>query len=147
MSGIEIGSLIIGAVPIMIAALEHYKNLHKKSWLFKHKSSRIDQLIIALGNQKFFLEGELELVLLEAGFDQYDVASLDTTDKQRLLSGGDVSERLCRSLGQGYGPFRETLVRSERCLTQIVQDMRGLVPDSKVSSPDRTVRRKTLTPD
>ena len=135
MSGIEVASLILGAVPVMIAALEHYKNFHKKSWLFKHKSSRIDQLIIALGNQKFFLEGELELALLEAGFDQYDVASLDTTDMQRLLNGGDVSERLCRSLGQGYGPFREMLVRSERCLTQIVQDMKGLVPDSKVSSP------------
>ena len=146
MSGIEVASLIVGAVPVMIAALEHYKNLHKKPWRFKHKSSRIDQLIIALGNQKFFLEGELELALLEAGFDQYDVASLDTTDMQRLLNGGDVSERLCRSLGQGYGPFRETLVRSERCLTQIVQDMRGLVPDSKVSSPDRT-RRKALIPD
>ena len=135
MSGIEIASLILGAVPVIIAALEHYKSSHKKSWLFKHKSSRIDQLIIALGNQKFFLEGELELALLEAGFDQYDVASLDTTNIQRLLNGKDVSQRLCRSLGQGYGPFKETLFRSERCLTQIVQDLRGLVPGAKVSSP------------
>lgn len=46
MSGIDIAGLILGAVPVVIAALEHYKTLHRKTWSFKHKSLRIDQLII-----------------------------------------------------------------------------------------------------
>ena len=70
MSGIELAGLITGAIPVMIAALEHYKTFHKKTWLFRNKSARIDQLIIALGNHKFFLEGEMELLLLKAGVDR-----------------------------------------------------------------------------
>ncbi len=135
MSGIEVAGLILGAVPVIIAALEHYKTLHKKTWLFKNKSSRIDQLIIALGNQKFFLEGELELALLEAGFDGYDVASMDTSDLQRFLNRTDVSRELSRSLGRRYGPFKDTVVRCGRSLTTIVHDIKGLIPGSQVSDP------------
>ena len=133
MSGLEVAGLIIGAVPVIVAALEHYKAFHKKTWLFKNKSSRIDQLIIALGAQKFFLQGELELALLGAGFDRYNIASMDTNEVQNLLNRDDVSERLIRSLGRGYDPFKETIVRCQKSLAKIVLEIKGLVPGSHVS--------------
>ncbi len=138
MSGIEVAGLILGAVPVIIAALEHYKTLHKKTWLFKNKSSRIDQLIIALENQKFFLEGELELALLEAGFDGYELATMDTSDMQRLLNRTDISRELSRSLGRRYGPFKDTIVRCEKSLIHIVHEIKGLIPGSQVSGPSST---------
>lgn len=54
---------------------------------------------------------------------------------QIFLNRSDVSEELRRSLGQGYGPFKDTLVRCEASLSQIVQEIKGLVPGSKVSLP------------
>lgn len=135
MSGMEVAGLILGAVPIMVAALGHYKTNHKKSWSFRYKASRIDQLIIALENQKFFLEGDLELALLEAGFERNDIVSMDTSNLQGLLCRSDVAEELSQSLGRGFGPYKDTLGRCEASLTKIVQEMKGLVPGPQVSSP------------
>lgn len=145
MSGMEVAGLILGAVPIMVAALGHYKTNHKKSWSFRYKASRIDQLIIALENQKFFLEGDLELALLEAGFERYDIVSMDTSNLQGLLCRSDVAEELSRSLGRGFGPYKDTLGRCEASLTKIVQEMKGLVPGPQSGSLKELLKANSLS--
>lgn len=113
MSGFEVVGLILGAVPVTIAALEQYKTAHEMLRYFNHKSLYIDRLIHALEEQKFFIESEFEIVLRAAGFDQHAISTIDAEYLQAGLLRSDIAEELDRYLGRGYDPYRKALVRCE----------------------------------
>ena len=69
MSGFDIVGLILGAVPVTVAALEHYKTANEMLRYFNNKSVYVDRLIQALEEQKFCLESEFEIVLRAAGLE------------------------------------------------------------------------------
>ena len=133
MSGFEVVGLILGAVPVTIAALEQYKTAHEMLRYFSHKSVYIDRLIQALEEQKFFIESEFDIVLRAAGFDQHDIITNNAEYLQAGLLRSDIAEELDRYLGRGYDPYRKALVRCENSLGEIVKSIGGLVPGSPVS--------------
>ena len=134
MSGFEIAGLILGIVPLTIAALERYKTAHEMLRYFNHKSVYIDRLIQALEEQKFCLESELDIVLRAAGFEQQDVSTIGGEYLRTILLRRDVAEELGRYLGRGYDLYRRALARCETSLGEIVRNIGGLVPGSPVSS-------------
>lgn len=129
MSGLEIAGLILGAVPVTIAALMQYKIAHEMLRYFNHKSVYIDRLVQALEEQKFCLESEFDIVLRAAdvGHSATDAEQLHT-----ILIRSDVAEALDRYLGQGYEPYRKALLRCQTSLEEIVRRIDGLVPGSQV---------------
>lgn len=133
MSGFEIAGLIIGVVPLTIAALERYKTAHRML-RYGNKSVYIDRLIQALEEQKFCLESELEIMLRSAGFEPQDTSTFEVENLQTLLLRGDVAEQLGQYLGRGYDPYRKALLRCEASLGNIVRNIGGLVSGSPVSS-------------
>ena len=133
MSGFEVVGLILGAVPVTIAALEQYKVAHEMLRYFNHKSVYIDRLIQALEEQKFFLESEFDIVLRAAGFEQHDISTTSAEYLQEGLLRSDIAKELDRYLGRGYDPYRKALVRCETSLGEIVRSIGGLVPGSPVS--------------
>lgn len=133
MSGFEVVSLILGAVPVTIAALEQYKTAHEMLRYFNHKSVYIDRLIQALEEQKFYIESEFDIVLRAAGFDQHAISTIHAEYLQTGLLRSDIAEELDRYLGRGYDPYRKALVRCENSLGEIVMSIGGLVPGSPVS--------------
>ena len=132
MSGFEIVGLIIGAIPVTIAALENYRTAHEMLRYFNNKSAYIDRLIQALEEQKFCLESEFDIVLRAAGFEQQDTSTIDVEYLQTILLRADIAKELGRYLGRGYEPYRKALVRCEKSLKEIVRSIRGLVPASPV---------------
>ena len=138
MSGFELVGLILGAVPVTIAALEQYKRAHEMMRSFSHKSVYIDRLIQALEEQKFCLESEFDIVLRAAGFEQHDFGSSNVEYLQTFLLRSDIAEGLSRYLGRGYDPYRKALVRCETSLGEIVRSIGGLVPGSPVSNDTAT---------
>ncbi|KAL9073988.1 MAG: hypothetical protein Q9161_002610 [Pseudevernia consocians] len=133
MAGFEIAGLILGAVPLTIAALKQYKTAHEMLRLFNHKSVYIDRLIQALEEQKFCLESEFEIVLRAAGFEQRDISTGSGEYLESILLEDDVAEELSRYLGRGYDLYRKALVRCETSLGEIVMNIGGLVPGPSVS--------------
>ena len=132
MSGLEIAGVILGAVPVTIAALTQYKTAHEMLRYFNHKSVYIDRLVQALEEQKFCLETELDIVLRAAGFGQQDTSATDAEHLHTILIRSDVAEELGRYLGRGYEPYRKALLRCETSLEEIVRSIGGLVPGSQV---------------
>ena len=133
MSGFEIAGLILGVVPLAIAALEQYKTAHNMLSYFNYKSMYIDRLIQALEEQKFCLESDFDIVLRAAGFEQQDISITSGEYIQTVLVRSDVAEELSRYLGRGYHPYRKALMRCETSLKDIVRNIGGLVPGSPVS--------------
>lgn len=133
MSGFEIAGLIIGVVPLTIAALERYKTAHELLHRYSNKPVYIDRLIQALEEQKFCIESEFEIMLRAAGFEQQDISTVGGDHLKTILLRRDVAEELGRYLGRGYDPYRKALVRCEASLGDIVRNIRGLVPGSPVS--------------
>lgn len=125
MSGFELVGLILGAVPVTIAALEHYKRAHEMMRSFNHKSVYIERLIQALEEHKICLESEFDIVLRAAGFEQHDFGSSNVEYLQTCLLRSDIAEELSRYLGRGYDPYR-ALVRCETSLGEIVRSIGGL---------------------
>ena len=134
MSGFEIVGLILGAVPVTIAALEQYKTTHEMLRYFNHKSVYIDRLVQALEEQKFCLESEFDIVLRAAGFGQNDVSATDPEHLHTILIRNDVAAELGRYLGRGYEPYRKAVLRCETSLEEIVRSIGGLVPGSQVGN-------------
>ena len=132
MSGFEIVGLILGAVPVTIAALKHYKTTHEMLRYYNYKSIYIDRLVQALEEQKFCLEAEFDIVLRAAGLAQQDAGAMDPEHLHTLLIRSDVAEELGRYLGRGYEPYRKALLRCETSLEEIVRSIGGLVPGSQV---------------
>ncbi|CAD6592622.1 MAG: hypothetical protein ASARMPREDX12_006281 [Alectoria sarmentosa] len=130
MSGFEIAGLILGVVPLAIAALEQYKTAHEMLRYFNHKSVYIDRLIQALEEQRFCLESEFDIVLRAAGFEPQDLGAISGEYLQTFFLRRDVAEELSRYLGRGYDPYRKALVRCENSLGEIVRNIGGLVPGS-----------------
>ena len=135
MSGIEIAGLILGAVPLTIAALQHYKKAHEMLGSFKHKSMLIDRLLGVLQEQKFCLESESILILRAAG------CIINGEDLQAAFLRGDIVENLSKYLGHAYEPYLKALTRCQTSLEDIVRKIGGLVPGSPVSSPVKFSQR------
>lgn len=134
MSGFEVAGLILGVVPLTIAALEQYKTAHDMIRYYNHRSVYIDRLIQALEEQKFCLESEFDIVLRAAGFEQQNIGTISGEYLQTILLRSDVVEELSRYLGRGYDPYRKALIRCETSLGEIVRKIGGLVPGSPVSN-------------
>ena len=134
MSGFEIAGLIIGVVPLTIAALERYKTAHELLLRYTNKPVYIDRLIQALEEQKFCIESEFQIMLRAAGFEQQAISTIGGGCLQTILLKGDVAEELGQYLGRAYDPYRKALVRCEASLGDILRNIGGLVPGSPVSS-------------
>ncbi len=134
MSGIEIAGLILGVVPLTIAALKQYKAAREMKHAIIHKSLYIDRLIQALEEQKFVFESEFRIMLRAAGLEQQEISTISGEYLQAILLRSDVAEGLSRYLGRGYDPYRNALVRCEASLKEIVRIIGGLVPGFSVSS-------------
>ena len=134
MSGFQVVGLILGAVPVKIAALKQYKAAHEMLRYFNHKFVDIDRLIQALEEQHFCLGAEFDIMLRAAGFEQQDISILNIEHPHKVLLRIDIAEGLHRHLRHSYDPYRKALLRCRASLGEIVRSIGGLVPGSPVSN-------------
>lgn len=135
MSGIEVAGLILGAIPVIVYALDRYKVTRQKWTRFKRKSLFIDSLIRELRYQKVLLESDITLVLQNVDFVQADIRQEGLGELMSILQRSDVKARLEEFFGGAYQPYVEGLQGIERTLQEIFQHIKGLLPNSQVSVP------------
>ncbi|KAL5334995.1 hypothetical protein BJX70DRAFT_376595 [Aspergillus crustosus] len=56
MSGIELVGVVLGAIPLILSAIESYKKTSQRCKYFRYKEPYIIALVHSLEDQRFFLE-------------------------------------------------------------------------------------------
>ncbi|KAI0156710.1 hypothetical protein GGR52DRAFT_198044 [Hypoxylon sp. FL1284] len=120
MTGIEVAGLVLGTIPLVISALEHYKAGKSVAALFFKWRGQLDTLIFRLKLQRTFFYLQVLELLRSAGVEHV-VDQLDVTEEecvfilQNTKNGGEVK----KYLGPLYGTFLDIICRYEKCLQTI----------------------------
>ncbi|KAJ0416338.1 hypothetical protein BJY00DRAFT_304224 [Aspergillus carlsbadensis] len=131
MSGLEVVGVVLGALPLMIAAVDHYKTTSQRIKLFRYKEPLIADLIQALQEQQFFLETDLAITLKAASLDDDEIADLLTKPDATVFGDPDVAMDVQKYLGAGYGPYTAAAARCQRILSDIAKHIRGLASSTQ----------------
>lgn len=141
MSGFEITGVILGAIPVIIGALEQYKKARETWHRFNQKGLYIDRLIQALEEQSVLIETDLHLLLRAVGFQRDDIIAKGGNNCHDCLRDSEIATEIEQYLGQSYRPYCKALSRCEVALEEIARKIGGLVPRSQVSTYESMQRR------
>ncbi|KAI1373035.1 hypothetical protein F4677DRAFT_235567 [Hypoxylon crocopeplum] len=137
MSGFEVAGVVLGAIPLVISALEHYKEGKGVAASFVKWRGQLDTLIFRLKLQRTFFYLQILELLRGAGVE--DVAGrLDVTEEecvfilQNAKNGAEVQEYL----GLLYDTFLEVLDRYEKCLKAIAAKLGHIHRPPNVAKDD-----------
>ncbi|KAF4467135.1 hypothetical protein FALBO_5994 [Fusarium albosuccineum] len=120
MSGFEIAGVVLGAIPLVISALEHYKNGNGVACTFVKWRGLLDTLIFRLKLQQTFFYLQILELLRETGISEA-VQRPDLSEQEciKLLQDAKTGVELEEYLGHLHGTFMEVLRRYEACLKVI----------------------------
>ncbi|KAL8810331.1 MAG: hypothetical protein Q9200_002668 [Gallowayella weberi] len=128
MSGIEMAGLVLGAIPVVIWALENYKTTREIWRRSRSKALLVDRLINALKEQRLLMELDVQVLLKAASYEDHEIVDLEAFSCYELLLDQGLAVALQRYLGRVYEPYRAALGRCESILTDIAQSIGGLTP-------------------
>ena len=131
-TGVETVGLVLGAIPIVIAALDHYNSMRRTWKDFTQKSIRIKQLIQGLREQQVLLEMDLELILRRVGAIDAVDPPVNLADLLQTVRLADANQNLRTVLGRAFEPYIAALGVCEDSIERIVKAISGLIPDSSV---------------
>ena len=120
MSGIEVAGLVLGAIPIVISALQSYKAGQGPIASLKKRCGPLLTLIDRLQDARCVFAVKLETLLLAAGIWINNGQSLQNEDDcMRILMKKRVARKLKRYLRSYFDNFLSVVRRYEICLKTI----------------------------
>ena len=130
----EVVGVVLSAVPIVITALQYYKDTKKLGGRFLNRKKHVEKLIRALREHQGELQSNLEW-LLKAIDEQ------PAQDFGALLRQSGIRLRLIEYLGtSGSESFELALERAQYAVESIAQNIRGFL----VASPVRQASFSTI---
>ncbi|KAH6677735.1 hypothetical protein B0J14DRAFT_475288 [Halenospora varia] len=134
MSGIEVAGLVLGALPILFAAVDFSKDgIHRVGAAFR-KKKYVEKLARALLLQQQILEETVKSVLMASGCE--DIWHFDQ-DPLGYLGDASVREEILDYLGpKNELAFTGALQQSCDIVKKIAKNVAGLVPTFKDASDD-----------
>lgn len=133
MSGLEVVGVVLGAVPIIIHALESCRKLGRVQDAFTKRSLHIAKMVKALRTQQALIDGDVKLVLRDSGVDAKKISYYQSLGRmQELLRQDDVSDAVAAYLGDSYGLYLEIMQDCHKTILDIALTLRGLQEGSCV---------------
>ena len=124
----EIAGLVLGAIPIVVTALQCSKDMRKITVRFSDRKNTVRKLIEALELQ----QGEIELNLEWLG-KAIQIDEEPIFDIQLLLTRPDIQHKIDEYLGpRGSKSFIRALEQVQRAIENISHNIRGFLMDRKV---------------
>ncbi|KAI8627474.1 hypothetical protein F5Y19DRAFT_166819 [Xylariaceae sp. FL1651] len=117
MSGFEVAGVVLGAIPLVISALEHYKSGKGAAATFFKWRDQLDTLIYRLKLQRCLLHLYLMELLRDAGVQGAVDNDLTEEECLQILKESTNEKAVRKYLGVVYDMFLEVLRRYEACLT------------------------------
>ena len=97
MSGIEIAGLVLGTIPLVISALEHYDDIIDPTRAFVKFQGELDRAIRELRNQHTLFEQSIEMLLRPITTDRELSEMIDNT-KSKLWHDSGIEAEMRRTL-------------------------------------------------
>lgn len=116
----EVAGLVIAVVPLIISALEQYREARRGIRRFKRLSFHLNRLIQALPEQIFCLETDLQQLLKAAEFEE-DITDVDHEDLQAFILRSDVAAKLGPYMGKAYDPYIQALSLCEESVREVLK--------------------------
>jgi len=140
MSGFEIAGVVLGAIPLIISALENYKAGKGVVATMLKYHGLLDDLIHRLKTQQMFFYIDILQLLREARVAEI-ANNADPTEEDcvNILRNSRTGREIKVYLGRLYKPFIEILERYESCLKTIAGSLGHLLRRANVCSPARSV--------
>ncbi|KAI9788455.1 MAG: hypothetical protein M1816_006891 [Peltula sp. TS41687] len=133
MPGIEIAGLVLGAIPVLIGAVDLYKDGIRRVGTAFRKRKYVEKLAHALLLQKQILEETVKSILIASGCEH--IWRLED-DPVGYLSDEGVREQFLDYLGQNnHTAFTGTLEQSKYIVKKIARNIAGLVPELEQQDP------------
>jgi hypothetical protein len=128
MSGIEVAGLVLGALPILISALEGYsKGLQPLKTFFKGHKPQLMALIRCLKHQKFlFRQNMRRLLLAAAPIEEHDLAKSE--DVLTFMGRDDITKSVEQYLADDHSLdfFADILDEYKKYLEAIAGHLMGV---------------------
>ncbi|KAI1260761.1 hypothetical protein F5Y18DRAFT_431931 [Xylariaceae sp. FL1019] len=119
MSGLEIAGVVLGAIPLVISALEHYKAGKGAAATFFKWRDQLDTLINRLKLQRCLLHLELLELLRSSGIEEAMAEDLSEEECFRVLRDPGNGKAIQESLGLLYETSLDVFRRYEACLVTL----------------------------
>lgn len=127
MSGLEIVGVILGAVPIIISAIDHYKTTSQRVKYFRYREPHIVELIRSLEEQRFFLESDLvETLQKSTDLEADEISAWLQNPNSELFEDPEITDAVREYLGEGYPQYTGAIDRCQRIIEEIAKDINGL---------------------
>ncbi|KAI3317382.1 hypothetical protein HD806DRAFT_515334 [Xylariaceae sp. AK1471] len=133
MSGFEVAGIVLGAIPLLISALEHFKTGRGAVATFVKYNGLLDDLLHRLGTQRLLFYFDILQLLRNAGVEGVvDRAGVTEDDCLLILQDAKTGIQLQEYLGLHYDTFLNTLGRYENCLKKIAKKLKHIrrLPDA-----------------
>lgn len=132
MSGLEVAGVVLGAIPLVIAALEHYAtgiNTAKRFWFYK---AQVEKLIDRIETQQTMYVNTLEELLIGIVKNE-EIAELLADVDSKMWKASELDERLRDRLRGAYKVYFTNVKGMESALKKMMAKL-ALDPDGKVRS-------------
>jgi len=129
MSGFEIAGVVLGAIPLIISALEHYQSGKSAASALVQWRGQLDRLIFRLKLQETIFHLEAVELLRAARVPELLGGGNPTRDEcVAILSSSETGKKMQGFLGPLclYDMLLEILERYENCLKKIVAKIRHI---------------------
>ncbi|RWA07670.1 hypothetical protein EKO27_g7440 [Xylaria grammica] len=133
MSGFEIAGIVLGAIPLVISALEHYKTGQSTLAALLKYQGQLDKLLYQLKVQQTAFYFDILQLLRGAEIEEVeDRTDISLEDCLLILRNNKNGGQLQEYLGIHYGTFLDILRRYEKCLKKIAKKLRHIrrLPDA-----------------
>ncbi|KAF4961795.1 hypothetical protein FSARC_10091 [Fusarium sarcochroum] len=127
MSGLEIAGVVLGAIPLVVSALEHYQAGKGIAASVIKWRGLLDTLISRLKKQRILFYLEILDLLRESGVPEaVNQPYLPEEECLRVLRDAKTGHELQNYLGNLYGMFLDILKRYETCLKEVASKLRHI---------------------
>lgn len=141
MSGFEVVGVVLGAIPLLISAIEKYKATSRTLKFYQQKETLVNELIRSLKEQEFFIKADFSLTLKATSIDQKNFENLLKNPTPKGFNDPDLLEEIKDSLGDGFDPYMAALVRCQVKLMEIAKKLIGLASNDQVRPLHDTIFR------
>ncbi|KAJ5778920.1 hypothetical protein N7457_006640 [Penicillium paradoxum] len=134
MSGLEVVGVVLGAIPLIISAIEKYKTTSKRLKYARHKEALVNDLIQRLQEQHYFVKRDLTLTLRLIHCNDGEIEDLLSNPSSRLFLDTELALEVQHCLKEGFTPYIAALSRCEYILMKLAQEINGLASNQSALS-------------
>jgi hypothetical protein len=140
MSGLEIVGVVIGVIPLVVAAIDKYR-ARQSRLSRRNKGPILRRLLQSLESQHFLLVTDIRLTLSRAGA-LYDPTS--TQLSPNIFKDAKVADAVDDYLGENSTTYYNAVDRCHRALAELIHGIAGLSPTPviKILASTRKIKHR-----